>query len=250
MPDLIPFSFESHDIRVIPDDRGEPWFVAKDVAEALGYKWKGPSDNLGHVPNEWQGVQSVRTPGGTQRMAVLTEQGLYFFVARSDKPKALPFQKWIAGDVVPQIRKTGSYSAKPQPAPIPRIEVMEREVALCERSYNLAERCDDPVLRVMLIDRAKNALSSTNPALPSPQAGYFQTHQVLEDLGYSEKEIRKLAANAGKRLAAAYRTITGMEPEKVERIIDGATRKVSAFPASFRDDAQAVLSQWLSADAA
>jgi len=43
-------------------------------------------------------------------MLCLTEQGLYFFLARSDKPKALPFQKWLAGDVLPSIRKTGSYS--------------------------------------------------------------------------------------------------------------------------------------------
>ena len=43
-------------------------------------------------------------------MVVLSEQGLYFFLGRSDKEKALPFQKWIAGDVLPSIRKTGTYS--------------------------------------------------------------------------------------------------------------------------------------------
>ena len=44
-------------------------------------------------------------------MLVVSEAGLYFFLARSDKPKALPFQKWLAGDVVPSIRRTGSYSS-------------------------------------------------------------------------------------------------------------------------------------------
>jgi prophage antirepressor-like protein len=42
-------------------------------------------------------------------MAYLTEQGLYFFLARSDKPQAIPMQRWVAGDVLPTIRKTGRY---------------------------------------------------------------------------------------------------------------------------------------------
>lgn len=45
-------------------------------------------------------------------MLTLTEQGLYFFLGRSDKPAALPFQKWLAGEVLPSIRKTGGYQAK------------------------------------------------------------------------------------------------------------------------------------------
>jgi prophage antirepressor-like protein len=87
---------------------GEIAFVAKDVAERLGYTWSG-TQRIEHVPEEWRGVTSVVTPSGVQKMAVLTEQGLYFFLARSDKPLALPFQKWIAGEVVPSIRKKGSY---------------------------------------------------------------------------------------------------------------------------------------------
>lgn len=107
MSNIIPFQFENSEIRTTLDLNGEPLFVAKDVAEALGYNW---DRNLTkHVPDEWKGVNPIHTPGGTQQMAVLTEQGLYFFLGRSDKPKALPFQKWLAGEVVPSIRKTGHY---------------------------------------------------------------------------------------------------------------------------------------------
>lgn len=112
MSQLIPFQFESGSIRVVTDANGEPLFVAKDVAEALDYSWNG-SARIAHVPNEWKGVTSVVTPSGAQEMAVLTEQGLYFFLGRSDKPKALPMQKWIAGEVLPSIRKTGKYELKP-----------------------------------------------------------------------------------------------------------------------------------------
>ena len=85
--------------------------MAKDVAEALEYRWNGNAA-IAHVPAEWRGVRSILTPGGTQELATLSEQGLYFFIARSDKPRAIPFLKWIAGEVLPAIRKTGQYSIR------------------------------------------------------------------------------------------------------------------------------------------
>ena len=106
--DMTPFQFDGHDIRVVHID-GAPYIVAKDVAEVLGYSWQ--ANVIGHVPPEWKGISSINTLGGQQQMAVLSEQGLYFFLGRSDKPQALPFQKWIAGDVLPAIRSTGSYTA-------------------------------------------------------------------------------------------------------------------------------------------
>lgn len=51
------------------------------------------------IPEEWRGVTSVVTPFGEQTMLTISEQGLYFFLGRSDKPKALPYQMWVAGDV-------------------------------------------------------------------------------------------------------------------------------------------------------
>ena len=104
----VPFDFHGDPVRVMTGRDGEPWFIAKDVAEALGIAWNG-TRNIQHVPDDWRGVESVSTPSGIQAMAVLSEQGLYFFLGRSDKPKALPFQRWIAGEVVPTIRKHGAY---------------------------------------------------------------------------------------------------------------------------------------------
>ena len=111
MPDtaLPLFEFEGQPLRVHLDDAGEPWFVAKDAALALDYEWKGIS-TIGHVPVEWRRVYSVQTlQRGLQNMLTLSEPGLYFFVARSDKPRALPFQKWLAGEVLPALRRKGHY---------------------------------------------------------------------------------------------------------------------------------------------
>ena len=105
-----PFAFEDHLVRTIMDDGGEPWFVAKDVALALGYQWNGAAC-IAHVPEEWRGVRTVLTlRRGEQEMLTLSEQGLNFFVLRSDKPAALPFQRWLAGEVLPSLRRTGRYA--------------------------------------------------------------------------------------------------------------------------------------------
>jgi len=119
MSSLIPFSFESREVRFIPE--GESFsVVVKDVLLSLEYAADyNPSRAAAHVPDEWKGVHRMHTPGGIQEMLTFTEQGFYFFVNRSDKPKALPLQKWVAGEVLPSIRKTGSYSlpgAQPQNA--------------------------------------------------------------------------------------------------------------------------------------
>lgn len=106
--EITPFLFDSQTIRVLTVNNA-PWFVAKDVAEALEYS-RFDSNLLRHVPDEWKGTNPIRTLSGVQEMLTLSEPGLYFFVNRSDKPKALPFQKWIAGEVLPSIRQTGSYS--------------------------------------------------------------------------------------------------------------------------------------------
>jgi prophage antirepressor-like protein len=90
---------------VIEGDK--PLFVARDIVTSLGLTWDG--HRIDHVPSEWKGVVSVTTPGGKQQSVVLTEEGVNFYVIRSDSPKALPVQKWLAGTVMPSIRKHGAY---------------------------------------------------------------------------------------------------------------------------------------------
>jgi anti-repressor protein len=108
------FDFEGKSGRFVLVN-GEPWFVAKDVAKALGYgEDSSVSILFKGVPEEWVQVNpiSVNLKDGREQlrdMLCISEQGLYFFLARSDKPKALPFQKKIAGEILPSIRKYGAY---------------------------------------------------------------------------------------------------------------------------------------------
>lgn len=106
---LSQFSFQTNAVRTIAEN-GEIWFVAKDVAQSLEYSSTNMTTIFSTVPEEWKGSKPIATLGGNQKLLMISEQGLYFFLGRSDKPKALPFQKWLAGEVLPSIRKTGAYS--------------------------------------------------------------------------------------------------------------------------------------------
>lgn len=111
---LTVFNFQASKVRTITLDDGL-WFVAKDVLNVLGYSASSnAARTIAHVPAKWRGVNPIHTPSGDQEMHVLSEQGLYFFLGRSDKPLALPLQEFVAGEVLPAIRKTGSYSVAPR----------------------------------------------------------------------------------------------------------------------------------------
>ena len=90
-------------VRTIKEEE-EIWFVAKDVMNALDYSITStPAQLMQSVPEIWKGIKRIDTVNrGEQEMLCLTEQGLYFFLGRSDKKKALPYQMWVAGKVVRQ----------------------------------------------------------------------------------------------------------------------------------------------------
>lgn len=118
MSELSVFSFsEKLPVRVA-EFNGEPWFVARDVATCLEYS-KSTINSIAKliepVPDQWKAIQEFNTAGGKQKLLSISEQGLYFFLGRSDKPKALPFQMWLAGEVLPAIRRTGRYECPAQP---------------------------------------------------------------------------------------------------------------------------------------
>jgi prophage antirepressor-like protein len=102
-------------LRTYRDENGNPWFCAQDIAEALGYSDASKPSRLFYtVPEEWKSVKPIHTCNEIKQMVCLSEPGLYFFLGRSDKSKALPYQKWVAGEVIPAIRQTGEYKL---PAP-------------------------------------------------------------------------------------------------------------------------------------
>ena len=99
---------EFGEIRVVEIDN-EPWFVGKDVAEALGYK--NTKDALSrHVDPEDKRGSRITTPSGVQEMTVINESGLYSLVLSSKLPTAKKFKRWVTSEVLPSVRKHGLYA--------------------------------------------------------------------------------------------------------------------------------------------
>ena len=104
------FEYEDKDDFRVMDRNGEPWFVLSDVAQRLGVKNSRSISN--RLDEDEKGVIQIDTLGGKQSVTVINESGLYSAILRSDKPGAKRFKKWITSEVLPSIRKNGSYAGK------------------------------------------------------------------------------------------------------------------------------------------
>lgn len=104
---VVPFYFQSNEIRAIAIE-DNPWFVAKDICDVL--EFSNPSMATKGLDDDEKGISKVYTPSGEQEMLIISESGLYTLIIRSNKPQAKPFRKWVTKEVLPAIRKTGSYN--------------------------------------------------------------------------------------------------------------------------------------------
>jgi prophage antirepressor-like protein len=123
------FSFTTGAVRVVLRDDA-PWFVAADVCAALSIE--NNRDAMSRLDDDEKGVGSIDTPGGAQVMTIVSESGLYSLVLGSRKPEAKPFKRWVTGEVLPAIRKSGRYEVgEPLPAVVrsPRLEASMARMA-------------------------------------------------------------------------------------------------------------------------
>ena len=106
------FTYQEKQVRTMAIN-GEPWFVARDVCEAL--EMADVSMTVSRLDDDEKGASLICTPGGNQEMLIVNEPGLYSLILGSRKPEAKAFKRWITHEVIPAIRKTGSYIAPSSP---------------------------------------------------------------------------------------------------------------------------------------
>lgn len=128
MQDLTIFKNENlGEIRVIIIDN-EPLFCLADICKALALTNSAMVANA--IKSEFEGCKldlyPFETAGGIQKLTIITEAQLYFVLMRSDKAEAKEFRKWVNTEVLPSIRKTGSYSQKP----LSQIEILQSSIAI------------------------------------------------------------------------------------------------------------------------
>lgn len=132
---LTTFNFNQENVRTVTDNQGNPWFIAADVCKVLeiGNVSQAVSrlddDEKTLISNDGQEFQSAPT------MTIVNESGLYSLIMKSRKPEARSFQKWITSEVLPSIRKTGSYSVQQTRIPLDEIarslEVANNMLNIC-----------------------------------------------------------------------------------------------------------------------
>lgn len=117
------FNFQDQPVRVVMIS-GEPWWVAADVCKVLGIR--NVADAVNRLDQKGVALNDTLTSGGYQKLTIANEPNLYRLIFRSNKPQAKDFQDWVFGEVIPSIRKTGSYSTGPARKQFPWTEEAER----------------------------------------------------------------------------------------------------------------------------
>jgi prophage antirepressor-like protein len=137
MSNLSVFRFDGNSVQIVLVD-GEPWFVAKDLCLILDIK--NVSDALGRLDGDEKNT-IVLTDGnrGNPNTAIVSESGMYALVLGSRKPDAKSFRKWVTAEVIPQIRKTGSYGARPGFEWFERVKLYRRHTKIPTGWFSIFE---------------------------------------------------------------------------------------------------------------
>lgn len=133
------FNFENQQVRTLTINE-EPYFVGKDIATILGYK-NTKDALLKHVDEEDKLGTQIATSGQRREMTIINESGLYSLILSSKLPNAKKFKRWVTSEVLPTIRKTGSYQLPQTPEGQIRL-LLESSVHTDERLTNVEEDID------------------------------------------------------------------------------------------------------------
>jgi prophage antirepressor-like protein len=222
----------------ILDHANEPWFNGKCVGSALGYT--NPRKSLrDHVDDDdmeklgnFRGNETFPLPINQKNTIYINESGLYSLIMSSKLPSSKVFKRWITKEVLPSIRKTGSYSVVR-----PLTDVQERLLKL-----------DESKTRVDEMKLLKDLLESNNVKFKQCASdslmNIMQTNQKLlksEDLWCRDiitlckDELNKLidfreACKIGRYVKAKYIEKYDKQPDKYEKFVNGNNRSVNAYP--------------------
>lgn len=226
MSELAIFAFQEKQIRTVVIG-GEPWFVAKDICNAL--EIGNPSQALSRLESDEKGLILNDTLGGKQELAIVSESGMYALVLGSRKPEAKAFRKWVTSEVIPSIRKTGSYQlnqqqpAQPQQPALPPADV--RVANLVGALEKLDIDINNPRFKQGLQDISLNILGVTDgkPALAAGEQ-WLGVAERAEQLGYSSSLVIRHRSQLGKAVKSR-----GLTPRAEHRLCNGTQRLVNLY---------------------
>ena len=204
--ELKPFEFQSHTLHIVPDEKGNPWFIAKEVCDILGHT---NSRKAIHDHCKKAGVTNRYIPTLSNNYSLIDEGNLYRLIIKSNKSEAEPFEAWVCDEVLPSIRKSGTYGNanplgwNPSEGPLTLAEIERREQALKALSAQLAQApaiVDAEMRKAMGINFVKAQKAVTRKALHD---GVDLVVEMVRE-GCSREEI---ASATGKNLNCIRQTI-------------------------------------------
>lgn len=181
----------------------EPWFVGKDIADALGYE---RTDNAlrRHVDDGDKLMHQISASGQNRNMIIINESGLYSLILSSKLPNAKKFKRWVTSEVLPAIRKTGSYSIEPL-QPTERITTKDDYL----RAASIVGSCRNERLPYVLSILAKVGLDIVQPGDIESGECTRLINTAINEYGLSMTAIGKL---------------TGLHTTQIQRIRTGASK--------------------------
>lgn len=196
----------------------EPWFVGKDVAVALGYESPRAAVSK-KVDPEDKGVSEMETPSGKQQMTIINESGLYALIFGSKLESAKRFKHWVTHDVLPAIRKTGSYSIIPKARALTTDDYM--------KAAQLAATCRNERLPYVLGFLEQAGFSIPEVTTPAPvldgPVDCTEIQRLMDERGISVTELSKLTNICKASLSYYKRGIYKPNRERYRIIIDALT---------------------------
>ncbi|MDJ0536604.1 MAG: BRO family protein [Xenococcaceae cyanobacterium MO_207.B15] len=233
MSNLSIFTFESQQVRFVGTAEKPEW-IAVDLCNIFGIR--NVSDTLAKFSQDEKGVAIIDTLGGEQSLLTLTEPGLYRLIFKSRKDIAKRFQRWVFHEVLPEIRKTGSYSIQQETPPsTPSLpSAKERLETIC-MGMDLLERlggCDQRT-EVQLKDQIRNILLADKL---QPSSTEITTTQVRLEYPVSDRSVslgyrpnNGQLQQIGKQASRLYQERHGTKPIQREQFVGGATRMVNVY---------------------
>ena len=211
-------------LRMMTDDKGQPFFIGKDVATALGYN--NTRDALRkHVDDEDKGTVAIRDTAYETRAIVINESGLYSLMLASKLPQAKVFKRWVTSEVLPQIRKTGGYipTHDAEGRRLTDEEIVTMANRIVGKTLREANRCTDGCLTAKeLADTYGMRVNDFNHLLCDLNVQYwangrYHLKRNFADIGLTEDRTFRAFSLEGKPKVKTYMTWT---PKGVKYISD------------------------------
>jgi len=208
MNNIVPFNFENTELRVVTDDRGIAWFNANDVCAALELANPRAAIAKHADPDDVAKRDIIDSLGRSQLASFVNESGLYALIMGSTKDAAKRFKRWVTDEVLPSIRKTGSYTAQISTASPLRITVEAAKafppffriarLLGCDRNA-AAISANQAVLHLSQVNLLEG-LGQTHLQAANQESAFFTPTELGKRIGTSARGLNLLLAEAGMQM--------------------------------------------------